>query len=143
MKKLFATLMLTGALALSGCMMDMVSANDVKVSASGAGYSADIYTGEEAIKVYLPALELENTNVQDAVVAMKDTQDTANKDFLLVLVFTNADEPEAFLNKGDNLRTFNAYIEGNVGSSLTGKMGMHNNVAYAGSETSVRIALGI
>lgn len=135
MKKLLTALFIAGAMALTGCKPDTLKSDSAKSKLTSNGYNVEVYGDTEA-KARITGLDYEGFTLVNALVADKGTRD--NKDFLLAFYFNTVDEASNFVTK--NIAQFNSYLEKNLGSNLTAKQGSHNNVAYAGSETSFSVA---
>ena len=139
MKKVLTMLFAVGALSLSACQMDMHSADKTGAKMKEKGYDTQIYTYEEA-KVAIQGLNYDAGKFNGAISSYKGSGD--DKDILIAFFFDSADAAEKFMsyNENENLAISNRYIAANLGENLTAKIGIHNNVAYAGSETSFTVA---
>lgn len=138
MKKLLLTTLLTGSLLLTACQADTMKSANAKSNLEGKGYTVEVYSYEEA-KVRIQGLEYKGFEFTDAIYASKGKDD--NADFLMAFFFKNVKDAESFVTgENDNLTKMNHYIEVNLGKNLTAKLGMHNNVAYCGSEASFSAA---
>ena len=135
MKKFLATLLFAGAIAMTACAPDIKTAAASESKLKSNGYTVEVYSDTEA-KASITGLDYEGFTLVNALFADKGTRD--NKDFLLAFYFNTVDEASNFVTK--NIAQFNRYLEKNLGSNLTAKQGSHNNVAYAGSETSFNSA---
>ena len=138
MKKLLVTTMLVGSLMLTACQADTMKSANAKKNLEGKGYAVEVYGYEEA-KVRIQNLDYESHNFTDALIADKGKGDDA--DFLIAFFFKNINDAEAFVTgEHGNIAQMNGYIETHLGKNLKAKVGMHNNVAYLGSETSFSAA---
>lgn len=117
----------------------MLSASNSKASLDANGYTTTIYSDTEA-KALITGLNFEGFTLTNALFAEKGTGD--DKDLLLAFYFSSVELAESFIsrNEYENLGPLNTYGDNNLGSKLTKKVGMHNNVAYVGSETSFNCA---
>lgn len=136
MKKLLASLLLASSLCLAGCSASE-SSSSAKSSLQGNGYTVSVYSESET-KARFQQFDYSGFTLTDCVYATKGTGD--NADFLLAFFFSNIEDAPNFVMKGDNIRLLNSAIEQLLGKNLTAKYGSHNNVAYAGSETSFSAA---
>ena len=142
MKKLIATLLMAGTLALTACQPDKISSADTKSKLSSKNYTV-LVSAEAEAKELIKGLNYEGVTFTDAISATKGEND--NKDFLIAFYFANSDAAGNFVSKNDheNLAMMNAYAEKELRANLTKKVGTHNNVAYVGSETAASIAFDI
>lgn len=135
MKKLLTALFIAGAMALTGCKPDILKSDSAKSKLTSNGYKVEVYAEAEA-KVRIQGLDYEGVSFKDALVADKGTGD--DKDVLLVFYFAGIKEAESFMSI--NIAKMNGFLEANLGSKLQSRVGTHNNIAYAGSETSFSVA---
>ena len=142
MKKLMAMLCAVGALALTACKPTMYSAEGTSSTMKANGYTAEVYTYEEA-KVRIQGLNYELATFTNAMYASKGTGD--DKDFILAFFFSSLDDTATFMNGNDyqNMALLHSYGEQHLGEHLTLSVGTHNNVAYVGSETTRSLAFGL
>ncbi len=138
MKKLLATMLISGVLALTACQPATLSAGDSDSKLKSNGYSTQLYTYEEA-KVLITGLNYE-VKFSNAISAEKGSGD--NKDLFIGFYFSSIGDAEKFYsnNNYENLGILNNYAERNLGANLKKRVGMHNNVVFAGSETSFSAA---
>ena len=139
MKKLLATVLLAGALALAGCGEQSLSAGASQKKLDAAGYKTTLYSVEQA-KAAITGLKFDGYNLKEAIYAEKGEE--ANKDILLAFYFSNINEANKFMedNQSANMALMYDFAKSNLGENLAQKVGMHNNVAYVGSETSFAVA---
>lgn len=133
MKKIIMTLFCAGALALTSCGATMYSSSSTKSNLSGKGYEVEVFTAEEA-KARIQGMDYEGVTLKDALLAHKGSGD--DKDGIVAFFFGSIDEAENFVKAGNNIVLLNSFVELYIGKNLKAKVGSHNNVAYAGSETS-------
>ena len=120
--------MLTLGLVLTSCSTDIIKSETTKENLEKENYSVSVW-GEEEAKLRVENIEW-NVKVVDVLYANKD-----NKDYLLAFYHENADDATKFLN--ENVELLNFYAEARVDKPA---IGVFNNVTYAGSETSVKLA---
>ena len=135
MKKLLLTTLLTGSLLLTACQADVMKSADAKKNLEGQSYTVEVYGFEEA-KSRIQNLNYEGANFTDAIYAEKGKDDAA--DLFIAFFFKNIEDAEAFVEGHDseNLAKMNTYVDTHLGKDLEKRVGMHNNVAYLGSQTS-------
>ena len=135
MKKFLATLLFVGAMAMTACAPDIKTAAASEGKLKSNGYSVEVYGDAEA-KQRIVGPEYEGFTFTNALVAEKGTEE--NKDVLVAFYFGSVAEADTFISK--NIAILNNYADRNLGKNLTKRVGSHNNVAYAGSETSFNSA---
>lgn len=140
MKKLFTTLFVAGALALTACSANIIKSDSSKSKLEGKGYSVEVYAEAEA-KARIQNLNYDDVEFVDAVIASKGTG--ADADVFLGFYFKSVDAASKFIEKDNyhNLALMNSWLENMLGENLETEVGSHNNVAYAASKTSAAIAI--
>ena len=139
MKRLLVTMLLAGAISMGACGTKSQNSASSKKSLEAAGYKVTAYSATEA-KALITGLKYDGYDLHDAIYAEKGEE--ANKDIMLAFYFSSIDQAEKFMsdNENFNLNLMYDYGRTHLGENLTQKVGMHNNVAYVGSETSFAIA---
>ena len=139
MKKLLATLLIAGSLAITACQPNIYTSSDAKGKLSSKEYTVEVYAEAEA-KQRLANLNYEGVTFTDALYAEKGKDD--DKDLLIAFFFASVDDATNFTDKNnhENLGMLDDYGAKNLGANLKKKVGTHNNVAYIGSETSFAAA---
>lgn len=139
MKKLFATLLVAGALAMTSCGASSYSAAGADANLKSRGYSSEILSYVQA-KSRISGLNYDIVPFESAVFATKGSGD--DKDLLLAFFFSSVDAADLFMNSNNyqNMGAMNSYGERELGGNLTKKVGIANNVAYVGSTTSYSVA---
>ena len=135
MKKLFTMLLVAGSLAVSACGATMYSSKSAESNLKGKGYSAEVLSPELA-KVKISGLNYDIVSFTDAVYAEKGSGE--DMDFLMAFFFKSIGDADKFMdgNNNENMGLLSDYADKHLGANLTKKVGIHNNVAYVGSETS-------
>ena len=139
MKKLLATLLVAGSLAMTACQPNIYTSSDAKGKLSSKEYTVEVY-GEEEAKKRISELNYDGVTFTDALYAEKGKDD--DKDLLIAFFFTSIDAATNFTDKNnhENLGMLDDYGAKNLGANLKKKVGTHNNVVYIGSETSFAAA---
>lgn len=139
MKKVFAMLFATCALALTACQPNVYTASDSESKLKANGYTAEVLTYEVA-KARITGLNYDIVSFKDAVFAEKGSGE--NHDLFIAFYFASIDDASKFIsaNNYENHGILDDYAAKNLGEKLNKKSGTHNNVAYVGSETSFSVA---
>ena len=139
MKKLFASLMILGSLALSACAATIYKTEPTSKTLKDKGYTVVSMTAEQA-KVLVGGIDIGDLKLEGALNANKGTG--KDRDFLFAFFFNTVEDASNFMSKDDNanLAAMNNYGQVVLGENLQLKLGTHNNVAYVGSETSFAAA---
>ena len=139
MKRLLTMLLMAGSLAMTGCASQVEKASDTSSKLKEKGYSVTSYTFEEA-KATITGLDYDIVSFSDAIFAEKGEGE--DKDGLLAFFFASINDANKFMeeNSNKNMGLMHDYGAARLGANLTLKVGMHNNVAYVGSETSFATA---
>ena len=131
MKKLFTSLLLTGAVLLTGCANSVNSAG-VKTKLESNQYSVEIMSKAET-EVRVKGINF-NVTITDAIYATKGPVE-AYEDVFLVFFCANADDADSFMK--ENLSALYYYA---ASFTKEPKVGVYNNCTYTGSEAGVNAA---
>ena len=139
MKKLLATLLVAGAIAMTACKPNMYGATASESKLKSNGYTVEVYTDAEA-RARITAINFEGITIANALIANKGTGD--NADMLLAFYFNSVADCDLFhsRNNYENHAAMDNYATRELGSNLAKKVGTMNNVCYCGSETSYAAA---
>lgn len=139
MKKLFTLLLASSAILATSCQATDYTASEAASKLRGNSYTVEVMSYDQA-KQRIIGLNYDIVDFRDAVYAEKGEEE--NHDLLVAFFFSSIDNAEKFLNENnyENLTLLNRYGERYIGENLVKKVGMHNNVAYVGTETSFAAA---
>lgn len=140
MKKLIVTALLAASIGLSGCKLGATTyeSGTAKANLEKNGYTVSVWSGSD-VKNHIQGLNLEGQNIVDTCYGDKKENDEI-KDIFVAFYFKTVDEAEKFLsaNENANLGMLYDFAKKYVGDEY--KVGSKNNVAFAGSVTSVTYA---
>lgn len=132
MRKLFLPFVALAAMTLASCE-STVKATDTKANLEKAGYTASIVDAAY-VKNAFPSLKTEGYKITDFLYAGKGF--TAQPDIFFAVYFESIDEASRFLSDNNN-ENLGFFIDIAKAVSEEPKVGSHNNVAYAGTPTSL------
>ena len=138
MKKLIVTALLAASIGLSGCKADIYESGTAKASLEKNGYTVSVWAGSD-VKNHIQGLNLEEHNIIDTCYGDKKENDEI-KDVFVAFYFKTVDEAEKFLSANENANLGMLYDFAKKYVDADYKVGSKNNVAFAGSVTSVAYA---
>ena len=149
MKKIFLKLVsisllfivfIVNTLTLTSCS-SILSSSSVAKKLEDGKYDCTILNHDET-KERIAFLNWDDVSFIDGLISSKGVGD--DRDLLLAIFFSDFESAEKFITKndGENLSFLEMYLK-LLGSKLQKKVGSHNNVVYAGSETSFDIAFNL